>query len=310
MSTLNLITVSDLDDPRLEPYRDQRDQWLRARHRHWMEGREAPPGATATGMADLPGIPGDLFMAEGVNVVRQLIRSPHQTLSALVSEPKVDVFRDVLSELPDGVPVFVAPRARIDGLTGFQVHRGLLACGARVDAGDWRRVASGAGLVVVLEDLANHDNVGGIFRSVRALAGPREGAEYPAAVLLSPRCCDPLYRKALRVSMGNALQVPFAAIPWIEGISGLVELGFVPIALDPGDDHPEVAELATRFDGTVRPALVMGTEGPGLREQTIRKVRDQGGIVARLAIEAEADSLNVGVAAAIALRELGGRRPS
>jgi len=310
----NLIRVSDLDDLRLEPYRDQRDQWLRARHRHWMAGREAPEGATATGMPKTPEFPRGLFMAEGVNVVRQLVRSEHQTLSILVSEPQVDAFADVFAELPEGVPVFVAPRDRIDRLTGFEVHRGLLALGARAapadGSGDWRVLAASAGVVVVLEDLANHDNVGGVFRSVRALAAARPGVEHPAAVLLSPRCCDPLYRKALRVSMGNALHVPFATIePWPDALAELPALGCTPVALDPGSEHPEVAELAARFTGGARPALVMGTEGPGLRPATIDAVRKANGIAARLDINPAADSLNVGVAAAIALRELGGRRP-
>ncbi|MEM7622837.1 MAG: RNA methyltransferase [Planctomycetota bacterium] len=307
----NIVPVSDLSDPRLEPYRDQRDQWLRARHRHWMEGREPPGDATPTGMKPSPEFPGGLFMAEGVNVVRQLIQSPHRTVSVLVSEPRAEAFADVFAELPAEVPVFVAPRAQIDVLTGFEIHRGLLACGARVDLGDWSRVAAASGAAVVLENLANHDNVGGIFRSVRALARPRAGFEHAACVLLSPRSCDPLYRKALRVSMGNALHVPFATIePWPDAIDRFVRGGFVPVALDPSARNPEVAELSERFRaGSERPALVMGTEGPGLRPETVERVRTAGGVVARLDIEPAADSLNVGVAAAIALRELGGRRP-
>lgn len=311
------MPVGDLDDPRLAPYRNQRDQWLRARHRHWMAGEDAPAGTSATGLPEVADLPGDLFMAEGVNVVRQLIRSPHRTLSVLVSEPRVPAFEDVFAELSPDVPVFVAPREKIDRLTGFEIHRGLLACGVRRDAGDWRDVAASSGTAVVLEDLANHDNVGGIFRSVRALAGPRPGFEHPACVLLSPRCCDPLYRKALRVSMGNALHVPFATIePWPAAVGSLAEIGFVPVTLDPGGEHPEVAEVASacrartgRF-ASARPAIVLGTEGPGLRAETIEAARNAGGVVARLDVEPAADSLNVGVAAAIALRELGGRRPS
>jgi tRNA G18 (ribose-2'-O)-methylase SpoU len=112
--------------------------------------------------------------------------------------------------------------------------------------------------------------------------------------------------------MGNALHVPFAEIePWPDALGHLVEAGVVPIALDPAADGVEVADLASEFapaaDGR-RPALIVGTEGPGVRGETLEAVRRVGGCVARIGIDAGADSLNVGVAAAIALRELGGRR--
>ncbi len=308
------VTVGDLSDPRLAPYRDQRDQWLRARHRHWMEGREAPEGSTARGLGS--DLPGDLFMAEGAGVVGQLLTSPHRVVSALVSEARVEVHRTLLERVAAVAPVFVGSRGVVDELAGFDVHRGVLAVGQRVDPGAWDLVAARSGVAVVLENLANHDNVGGVFRSTRALAAERGGFEHAACVLLTRRCCDPLYRKALRVSMGNALHVPYAELEdWPLGLRRLRELGFVPVALDPAGDAVELAEVAGRFGagspghaGGERPAIILGTEGPGLERETVEAVRACGGVVARIDIEAGADSLNVGVAGAIALRELAGRR--
>lgn len=307
------VTVRDLSDPWLAPYRDQRDQWLRARHRHWMEGREAPAGSTARGMSpDLPPeLPLDLFMAEGAGVVGQLLNSPHRVVSALVSEARVETHRELLERVAAVAPVFVAPRGAVDALAGFDVHRGVMAVGQRADPGAWDEVAARSGLAVVLENLANHDNVGGIFRSTRALAGARAGFERPACVLLTRRCCDPLYRKALRVSMGNALHVPYAEVgDWPGALARLRGLGFVPVALDPAADAVDVSEVAGRFGAgsEERPAIILGTEGPGLQRETVEAVRACGGVVARIDIEAGADSLNVGVAGAIALRELGGRK--
>ncbi len=274
-----------------------------------MEGREAPEGATARGLrAELDG---DLFMAEGATVVGQLLTSPHRVVSALVSEARVGVHRELLERVAERAAVFVAPRAVVDELAGFDVHRGVMAVGQRVDPGAWDAVAARSGMAVVLENLANHDNVGGVFRSTRALAGARAGFDHPACVLLTRRCCDPLYRKALRVSMGNALHVPYAKMgDWPGGLVRLRKLGFVPVALDPAADAVEVSEVAGRFGAGAdeRPAIILGTEGPGLERGTVEAVRACGGVVARIDIEAGADSLNVGVAGAVAVRELGGRR--
>ncbi len=296
-SDLNLIRVDDPEDPRLFVFANQRDQWLRARHRPAMTGEDPHPDATGTGL------PGDLFIAEGDKVVRQLIASPHETLSVMVSEHRLEHHLPFLDGLPPGVPVYAVGRDIIDRVAGFAIHRGLLACGRRVDPGDARTLAARSGLVVALEDLTNHDNVGGVFRSVRALAAPDPGREHPACVLLSPRCCDPLYRKALRVSMGNALHVPFATLdPWPGGLAAIAAEGFEPLALTPAPDAVDINGLCLLQDR--RPFLILGTEGRGLASETLEATHRLGGRAVRIEIEPEADSLNVAVACAVALHRL------
>lgn len=296
-SGLNLVHVDDADDPRLLPYTNLRDQWLRARHRPWMTGEPAHGDPTPTGL------PGDLFIAEGDKVVAQLVSSPHETLSVMVSEKRLDRHLSFLAGLDADTPVFVVGRQVIDGVAGFPIHRGLLACGRRVDPGPALELAARSGVVIVLEDLANHDNVGAVFRNTRALARPVPGKAHPACVLLTPRCCDPLYRKALRVSMGNALHVPFATIePWPDAIADLSRAGCEPLAMTLTDDAEDLADLCTAPDRT--PMVIMGTEGPGLASKTVDAVRSAWGRAVRIDIEPEADSLNVSVASAVALHRL------
>lgn len=294
------ITVHDPHDPRIAIYRDQRDQWRRARHRAWLEGRAPDPGSTGTGLDPAHDPSADLFIAEGEKVVAQLLDSPHQFVSAMMCVSRAGASGATVDRAAARGPVYLVPRDVIDGIAGFEVHRGLLAVGRRVDPGGAASLLARSACCVILEDLANHDNVGGIFRSVRALCPPRAGWEFPACVLLSPRCCDPLYRKALRVSMGNTLHVPYATLePW-PGALGLVKAaGFDVLMLDPGAGSVDLRAIWTR-----RPALVLGTEGPGLSAE-VRGNADKFGIcAARVPIDPGADSLNVGVAAAIALHRL------
>ncbi|MEM7622904.1 MAG: RNA methyltransferase, partial [Planctomycetota bacterium] len=174
------------------------------------------------------------------------------------------------------------------------IHRGFMALGRYCPPGDLDDILARAPACVICEDLANHDNVGGIFRSVRALAP--EGT----VVLLSPRCCDPLYRKALRVSMGNALHVPFATLdPWPAEIERVANAGFELVAMHPAADSRPISDAASK-----RPAILVGAEGPGLTSRALAAVADHSGISVRIPIDPAADSLNVGVAAAIALNSL------
>lgn len=301
----SLIAISDPDDPRVAVFRDQRDQWVRARHRHWMEGGtgEPPRGTSATGLDPAVDPAGDLFIAEGDKVVSQLLDSPHETLSVLVAEHRLERHRPIIAAVPDGVPVYVLARDHADRLAGYPIHRGLMAAGRRRDPGPLAGLLRSSACCVICEDLANHDNVGSIFRSVRALAPARDGFEHPACVLLTPRCCDPLYRKALRVSMGNALHVPWATIePWPGKLAAVAEAGFEVIALDPGAGSVEIGRVPSG-----RPAFVLGTEGEGLSEACREQVGKIGGYLGRIPINPAADSLNVAVACAIALdRALGG----
>ena len=305
MPDLNLISIDDLDDPRLLPFANQRDQWLRARHRPHLTGESTNP--VPEDQVTGTGLPGDLFIAEGDKVVAQLIASPHTTLSVMVSEHRFEHHLPFLAGLNPETPVYTVARSVMDKVAGFNIHRGLLACGKRVDPGSATELASRAGLVVVLEDLTNHDNVGGIFRNARALAPAnppwKPDAEFPACVLLTPRCCDPLYRKALRVSMGNALHVPFAFLDdWPSGLAELVGVGCEPLAMTPAHD----SVLLTSLDPTDgrTPMVLMGTEGPGLASETLDAVRELGGRAVRIDIDDDADSLNVSVACALTLHRL------
>ena len=303
--SLNLIPIEDLDDPRLLPFANQRDQWLRARHRPHLTGESAHPvpASEVTGT----GLPGDLFIAEGDKVVAQLVASDHTTLSVMVSEHRLEHHLPFLEGLDASVPVYTVARSVIDRVAGFNIHRGLLACGQRKDQGTPADLVQRSGLAVVLENLTNHDNVGGIFRNVRALAPAsppwKPDAAFPACVLLTPRCCDPLYRKALRVSMGNALHVPFAFLDdWPGDGRTLSASGCELLAMTPAHDSVDLGALEPTPGRT--PAVLMGTEGPGLASETLEMVGEAGGRPVRIDIDDDADSLNVSVACALALHRL------
>ena len=168
-----IVRIGDRDDPRIAAYRDIRERDL--------VGREG------------------YFIAEGEVVVRVLLSaSRHQSVSLLLAEKRVAALESEIARLLDDVPVFVAPQRVLDSVAGFPMHRGILALGLRVDfppAADQLAALPKEALVLGLFGIANHDNVGGIFRNAAAF-----GADL---VLLDSDCCDPLYRKAIRVSAGN-----------------------------------------------------------------------------------------------------------
>ncbi|HEY0837488.1 MAG TPA: RNA methyltransferase, partial [Azospirillum sp.] len=207
------IPIDDPRDPRIAGYRDVRERDLVGR-----EGR---------------------FIAEGEVVLRLLLRSPrHRPESLLLAEKRVATLAPLLAEVPDGVPVYSAGQAVLDAIVGFPLHRGILALGRREPLPAPDDLLAGLGpraLVAVLCGIGNHDNLGGIFRNCAAF-----GAD---AVLLDPTCCDPLYRKAIRVSVGATLTVPYARI---DAGTDVVELlarhGFAAIALSPAGAVP-LAEL-------------------------------------------------------------------
>ncbi len=272
-----IIPVTDLADPRLAPFVSIREKQLKE--------------ATASS-----GDPSGLFLAEGELVVSLLLRSPYRVRSVLLSEARLSSLRATLDALPAGTPVFVAPPDALRSLVGFNLHRGVLACAERGtprtldDLLAEGHLARGA---VVLEDLTNHDNVGAIFRNAGALAGPGVG------VVLSPRCCDPLYRKAVRVSMGHVLRTPFAVgTPWPEALRVLRSSGMTVLALTPDPGAEPIDALAARPPR--RPALLLGSEGPGLTREAL----DAADARVRIPQAPGADSLNVGVACAIALHRL------
>ena len=242
-----------------------------------------------------------LFMAEGRLVVRALLlQSTLRSRSVLVTESALESVRDALEASPAAPPVLLASQEVMNTVVGFDIHRGCLAVGERppaVSVGSILTRCAGANRdacgVVALENLTNHDNVGGIFRGAIALGA--------SAVLLSPGCCDPLYRKSIRVSMGAALRLPYATVAdWPTGLGALKETGFTVAALATGAGAVDLDGFAARADRPRRIALLVGTEGGGLSPGALASAD----VVLRIGMSRGVDSLNAGVAAAVAMHRL------
>ncbi|MEL6795373.1 MAG: RNA methyltransferase [Planctomycetota bacterium] len=266
---LNTIAIDDPDDPRIAAYRSLRENRLPKPTEH------APHG---------------LFIAEGEKVVRRFAEgaSRFELASVLLAGSRLDRDRPWLAGLPDGTPIYLAGRPVMDAIVGFPIHRGVLAAGLRLPDPPIADLLAEAQTVLVLEGLANHDNVGGIFR-VAAVLGRNP------VVLLDPTSCDPLYRKAIRVSMGHALAVPFARLPdWPNGLAELASAGFETLALGLAGDATSMHGWRPRSD---RVAWLLGAEGPGLSDCALAAAD----AVVRIGMEPGVDSLNVVTAAAIAL---------
>jgi tRNA G18 (ribose-2'-O)-methylase SpoU len=260
--------VNDLDDPRLTDYTGLRDVELR-------KSLEAERG---------------LFLAEGEKVIKRAIAAGHPVRSVLTTER----WLRTLDEVPTEATVYVVDDEVMSGIAGFQVHRGALASMERLELPSVAEVIEKARRIVVLEDIVDHTNVGALFRSAAAL-----GVD---AVVLSPRCADPLYRRAVKVSMGAVFAAPYARIDdWFDGLTQLRAAGFQTLALTPAADAVPLREVALGE----RAALLLGSEGHGLSsrwlheaDQAVRIPMDPG------ALARGVDSLNVVAAAAIACYEL------
>jgi tRNA G18 (ribose-2'-O)-methylase SpoU len=241
---------------------------------------------------DLVGRQG-LFVAEGEVVLRVLAKSPRmEPVSVLLAEKRVTGLADALAELPAGTPVYVASQAVMDAIVGFPIHRGILALGRRRETPSAAELLAGLpqgrATILVLCGIANHDNMGGLFRNAAAF-----GAD---AVLLDADCCDPLYRKAIRVSVGASLRVPFARLERGEDVVALAEAaGFEALALSPRG-VTSLAELVR----PERAAVLLGAEGPGLSDKVLARCR-----TVSIPMAAGFDSLNVAVTGGIVLWGLG-----
>ena len=280
---MNLIPVESLGDPRVADYANLRDAEL-------MQRADPLDAGAHKG----------LFIAEGELVLRRLVTSAFATKSVLTTEKRLKTIEDALGRLPAETPVYLASQEVMNGVVGFNMHRGVLAIGRRREDADPGELLKRIGPFLILEDTVNHDNLGGVFRNAAALGGPG------CAVLLSPRCADPLYRKSLRVSMGHVLSVPYARLTdWPEDIAKLRAAGVRLIALTPRADAADIGAAGTEIakSGT-RVALMLGSEGPGLTDPAMAAAD----ILARIPMHTpegvEVDSLNVHVAAAIALHRL------
>lgn len=262
---MRVLRVQDPADPRLDDYTGLTDVALRSR-------REPAEG---------------LYMAESAEVIGRALDAGHRARSVLLEERWLEPLSDLLDRMGD-IPVYAAAPEVVRQITGFRMHRGALAAMHRpaLPAVDDLLSAPGVRRVVVLEDIVDHTNVGAIIRSVAALAAD--------AVLVTPRCADPLYRRSVRVSMGTVFQVPWTRIePWPDGIAVLRERGFTVAALALTPDAVSLDD----FDAPERLVLVLGTEGEGIAPRTLAQVDVQ----VRIPMAGGVDSLNVAAAAAVAM---------
>lgn len=293
-----------LDDPRLADYRNVKDRQLAEVF------SEHAPGVRCSGDPDAPY---GRFMAEGEVVYRVLAGSGLRVLSVLCTPTRLETMRETLATLDERTPIYVLPPESVNRLVGFPLHRGLMAIGARAAPRSVASVVDRAvdprrhGVLLVLDALTNHDNVGGCFRSAAAFGA--------AGVLLTGGTVDPLYRKSLRVSVGHALRVPFARHdgPTIDLVRTLRSRGVLVAALTPACDAVELRSLGSwegrkgcggdvdrTLTASTPVALVLGAEGAGL-DPAVQAACD---VRVRIGISPEIDSLNVVVAGSIALHEL------
>jgi len=258
------IPIDSPDDPRLSDYRQVRER-------------------------DLVGRDGG-FIAEGVVVLEKLVAAGRHTLrSVLVADKRLAALSPLLAQLPGGVPVYAAGQAVMDAVAGFHIHRGVLAAGTRAEPPLEALLAGlpDEALVVVLAGIANHDNMGGLFRNAAAF-----GAD---AVVIDDDCCDPLYRKSIRVSVGAALTTPFARGGSAADVADLLAArGFEMAALSPGGE----IELADYAPGR-RTAVLFGAEGPGLPAALMARLS-----TVRIDMAGGFDSLNVATSSGIVLRQI------
>jgi len=261
---VQVIHIDSLDDPRLADYRDLTDVALR---------RISEPA-------------GGLYIAESAKVITRALAAGHRPRSVLLLEKWLGDIAPLVEEYD--IPLFVGESSLLEQLTGFTLHRGALASMHRPPLPEVSTLLEGARRVVVIEDVVDHTNVGAIFRSVAGL-----GAD---AVLITPRCADPLYRRSVRVSMGTVLQVPWTRLEeWPAGADQLHAAGFHIAALALADDAVSLDDFAAQ--PPARLAIVVGTEGDGLSPAALRAADT----VVTIPMMHGVDSLNVASASAVAL---------
>ncbi|MCF2571419.1 TrmH family RNA methyltransferase [Brevibacterium sp. UCMA 11754] len=226
-----------------------------------------------------------LFIAESSKIIRRAHAAGMVPRSYLTSPKWLFDLADLIAT--NDAPIFIGTDAAVEALTGFHLHRGALAAMHRPEMADVGQLVAKASRIVVIEDVVDHTNIGAIFRSAAAF-----GVD---AVLVTPRCADPLYRRSIRVSMGTVFQVPWTRIEtWPAGVDTLRELGFHVAALALDEDSVAIREFAA--DAPERTAIVFGTEGDGLRRSTIAACDS----TVMIPMSGGVDSLNVAAASAVA----------
>jgi tRNA G18 (ribose-2'-O)-methylase SpoU len=259
------VTVERLaepDDPRLRDFTELRDVELRT-------AREADEG---------------LFIAEGEKTIRRALDAGYEPRAFLLTE----AWLGSVEPLAADAPIYVVPDDVLDATTGYPVHRGALASFHRRPLPSLDEVLDGAYRVAVLEDVSDHTNLGAIFRSAAAL-----GVD---AVVLTPRAADPLYRRAIRTSMGAVFSIPWTRVPWFEGPDLLREAGLTLLALTPDPSAQDLREVSAPD----RAALAIGNEGDGLSDRWL----NAADLRVRIPMREGIDSLNAAAAAAVAFYAL------
>lgn len=231
-----------------------------------------------------------VFIAESPKVIERALDAGYKPISALVERRHIDSqAHDILSRLGE-IPVYTADFDVLTKLTGYQLTRGMLCAMLRRPLPSVEEICSGAHRITVLEDVVNPTNVGAIFRSAAAL-----GME---AVLLTPACCNPLYRRAIRVSMGTVFQIPWT-YSGTNTIEQLKALGFQTVAMALSDDSVSITDPKLMAEEKL--AVILGTEGDGLAKETISNCD----YTVRIPMSHGVDSLNVAAASAVAFWQLG-----
>jgi len=265
MGGVPILAITSADDERIGDYRALTDLELRTR---W----EPPNG---------------LFIAEGELVIRRALRAGYRLRSVLVDEKRVEQMAD----LPPDATVYAAAPPVLEQITGFHVHRGVLASFHRRPNPTLDDVLTHSRSLAVLEGINTHTNVGALFRSAAAL-----GID---AVVLSPTCADPLYRRAVRVSMGEVFAIPYAKVDdWPKALSAIRDAGFTILAMTPAPDAIPLQRLSPAQ--RERPALLFGAEGPGLSRQALQS----SDLRVAIPMHNNVDSLNVATSAAIVFWEI------
>ena len=266
---MRIERIDDPSDPRLADYRDIKDPRLRLQH--------------------------GLFVAESREVIRRLLSCGRFRLrSVLLTSAALEGLRDQLETAAPDIPILLVQHDLVRGVVGFNFHRGCLAVGERGPEPPLSSLLDPPGrrLLLVLEEVTNPDNIGAVFRNAMAFAAD--------GVLLSPGSADPLYRKAIRVSIGASLSIPFTRLhDWPEDLTGLRAAGYTILALTPSG-AVDIVEFGTSQPVPERLALLFGAEGNGLSAAA----RAAADCEVRIAMGAGADSLNIATACGIALHRL------